>query len=154
MSDTTNVKSPKEKYKCKISDFDVIKFLLNVLDEEHLGLKKEIIKTLKDEYGFDYKRRNIENSTYFKEITENVKVDKSGVCRVSNSVAKLDGKHIIWYKVGDENYKITEAFADERGIFAMFKIDKCSFNIIKVIYFTNVKPECHLCSCLIEGTKL
>ena len=54
MSDTTNVKSPKEKYKCKISDFNVIKFLLNVLDEEHLGLKKEIIKTLKDEYGFDY----------------------------------------------------------------------------------------------------
>lgn len=79
MSDTTNVKSPKEKYKCKISDFDVIKFLLNVLDEEHLGLKEEIIKTLKDEYGFDYKRRNIENSTYFKEITENVRVDKSGV---------------------------------------------------------------------------
>ena len=63
MSDTTNVKSPKEKYKCKISDFDVIKLLLNVLDEEHLGLKEEIIKTLKNEYGFDYQhyqRRNIE----------------------------------------------------------------------------------------------
>ena len=63
MSDTTNVKSSKEKYKCEISDFDVIKFLLDVLDEEHLGLKEEIIKTLKNEYGFDYQhyqRRNIE----------------------------------------------------------------------------------------------
>lgn len=54
MSDIINVKSSKEKYKCKISDFDVIKFLLNVLDEEHLGLKEETIKTLKEEYGFDY----------------------------------------------------------------------------------------------------
>ena len=53
MSDTTNVKSSQEKYKCKISDFDVIKFLLDVLDEEHLGLKEEIIKTLKNEYERD-----------------------------------------------------------------------------------------------------
>lgn len=60
MSDTMNVKSSKEKYRCKISDFDVIKFLLNVLDEEHLGLKEEIIKTLKEEYSFDYQRRYTE----------------------------------------------------------------------------------------------
>jgi hypothetical protein len=60
MSDTMNIKSSKKTYKCKISDFDVIKFLLNVLDEEHLGLKEEIIKTLKDEYDFDYQRRYTE----------------------------------------------------------------------------------------------
>lgn len=95
MSDIMNIKSSKKTDKCKISDFDVIKFLFNVLDEEHLGLKEETIKTLKDEYGFDYQRKDIENSTYFKEITENVKVDESGMGRLSNSVAKLDGKHII-----------------------------------------------------------
>ena len=154
MNDTMNVKNSKEKYRCKISDFDVIKFLLNVLDEEHLGLKEETIKTLKEEYGFDYQQRDVENSTYFKEITENVKVDESGICKVSNSVAKLDGKHIIWYKAGDENYEIAEAFADEKGIFAMFKIDKHFFDVIKVVYFTNVKPDCCLCDCLIEGIEL
>ena len=71
MSDTTNVKSPKEKYKCEISDFDVIKFLLNVLDKEHLGLKEEIIKTLKDN-GVKFKS-DIAEDNMNKKIEKNSK---------------------------------------------------------------------------------
>ena len=45
---------------CKISDMGVINFLLDRLGEEHEGLREETIKTLKDEYGFDYLARIIE----------------------------------------------------------------------------------------------
>ena len=112
MSDTTNVKSPKEKYKCEISDFDVIKFLLDVLDEEHLRLKEEIIKTLKNEYGFDYQhyqRRNIEivylvyahhsNYIFFKnELNEAMNFAKQENGALGRIMQSENGKKFIdWY---------------------------------------------------------
>lgn len=93
---------------------------------------------------------NIENSVSVNQNREIVKIPQSGVCRVSESVTEIDGMRIVWYRFAGEDYKITEAIADENGAYTEFKIDNAAFNTAEVVYFTSVKSECRLRDCLID----
>jgi len=92
----------------------------------------------------------IENSAVVSQNRELVKIEPSGICRLSKPVAEIDGRHVLWYRFAGEEYKVVEAFTDENGEFVMFDVGNVDSNIVETVYFVNVKAECYLRDCLID----
>ena len=92
----------------------------------------------------------IENNVSIMRNKEIIKIAASGICETSESVAELDGNHIVWYRFSGEDYKIADVFTNKNGEFTMFEVGDTESKMAEVVYFTSRKSECYLRDCLIH----